>query len=954
MSGFRLATGGRIDRSRRIRFECNGRTSEGFAGDTLASALLANGVRIVGRSMKFHRPRGVLSAGVEEPNALFRVTRNGSAVPLVRATLQPLVDGLSARSENCFPSVTFDLGRMLDATHALWPAGFYNKTFMWPGWHTFERYIRRAAGLGRLPTGTDTTRYFHHNLHCDVLVCGGGRSGLEAAHAAGSAGARVVLIEQDSVLGGRLLAERPTVDRSDAWLTTMTAALAGMPNVRVMTRTTVAGYYDHNVLTAHDVSDAYRERNPAERFWKVRAKEVVLATGAIEQPLVFCSNDRPGVMLAGAVRHYLNRYAVAVGRSVVVATNNDDAYKTAVDLHDAGIGVVAVVDARSAPSSEAARDLGARGIRHIPSSMILEAAGSPCVRRVRIARLSKNAAGTEGAPTWLECDTLAVSGGWSPTVHLFSQAGGKLRYSEALACFIPDGCIQNVRVVGRANGELGPKPAPASAASRRSPAGRTDRQWIDFQHDVTVSDLELAVRENFTSVEHVKRYTTAGMSLDQGKTSNLNALSLLAELTHKPIADVGTTTYRPQFMPVTLGAIGGGQRGDLYAPTRLMPAHTCHQRHNATIADYGAWKRPRCYRSSEETEALAIEREVRAVRQHAGLFDSSPLGKIEVKGPDAAEFLNRLYVSDALTLLPGKVRYSLMLNENGIIIDDGVFAHLAPDLYVVSTSSSNAERIAAWLDEWHQCEWPDLRVVLAPVSSQWAVLTVSGPNARAIARSLNSTFDFSAEAFPHMSVRTGTLEGHPARIQRVSFTGELSYEISVPANAAEALWARLMSEGASLGITPIGIEAWLMLRLEKGFIHVGADTDGTTNAIDVGFGAVVDRRSTDFAGRRSLQRPNDRRTNRRQLVGIEPLKAGDRLVAGAHVVTGAAHKRRSEGVVTSAGRSPTLGRYIGLALLESGFSRTDECVMVLDAGRSVPARIVSPKFYDPTGKRMHG
>lgn len=984
----RLAQGGRVDRARTVSFTFNGRRLSGFAGDTLASALLANGVSVVARSFKFHRPRGILAAGFEEPNALVRVEIGGSAVPLVRATLQPLVEGMSAASENCFPSVDFDVGRVIDFLHPLFPAGFYNKTFKWPGWRTYEPFVRRMAGLGILPSGADRTLYHRHNLHCDVLVIGGGAAGLAAARAASRAGAQVVLMEQDVELGGRLLAERAQIEGQSAetWLAAVVDELTRSPPVRIMRRTLVAGYYDHNVLTAIDRSDAERAAGSVERFWVIRARQVVLAAGAIEQPLVFANNDRPGILLAGAVRTYLNRYGVATGRNVVVATNNDDAYRTAFDLHDAGVRVAAIVDARPGLGSQLEEGIRQRGLAVHRASMLVDTRGSSGVSAVAIMKLSAGAASLEGDRTWIASDAVAMSGGWAPTVHLYSQAGGKVSYSTALACFVPDNCRQQVRAVGAANGEFALAAAIAGGARaggeaawaarqehpavaragvgdrsetfgilpvRHAAVGPENRQWVDLQHDVTTSDIRLAVRENYLSVEHLKRYTTCGMAADQGKTSNLNALTLLAEMSGREIPAVGTTTFRPQFMPVTLGAINGGAQGELYAPARHMPAHSSHVRRGAQFEDYGGWQRPACYPRAGESREGAIAREVRTVRSALGLFEGSPLGKIEVRGADAAQFLHRVYANNVASLQPGKVRYGVMLNENGIVIDDGVFACMSPEHFLVSTTGAGAERIAAWLDEWHQCEWPGLDVIIMPVTTQWAVLTLAGAQARTLLQSLSTDMDFSAPAFPHMNFRVGHVAGRAARVQRVSFTGELSYEISVGATEAESLWQEIMHRGAAFGIDAVGVEAWLVLRLEKGFLHVGSDTDGTTNPLDIGLGGVLEKKSGDFIGRRSLLRAHDCSSERRQLIGLEPLDRKDALVAGAHIVRSAGSLPRSEGFVTSAAWSPTLARSIGLGLLERGHRRIGETVEVFDQGGLIRAQVVKPAFFDPGGERMN-
>jgi sarcosine oxidase, subunit alpha len=693
------------------------------------------------------------------------------------------------------------------------------------------------------------------------------------------------------------------------------------------------------------------------------------------------------------VRQYLHRYGVTAGANVLVATNNDDAWRTAFDLDDAGVAVAGIIDAREHPAEALLADADRRRLTVRTGAVVTTTRGDPGVRAAAVQELSPDGASVHGRARWITCDAIAMSAGWNPTVHLYSQAGGQVRYDERLGCVVPVQCRQRARVVGAANGEFAADAAVASgeeagraAASdaqvlaessrylspprqartdrrgesfgvrtvRRAPIATTARQWVDFQHDVTVADIELAVRENYTSIEHLKRYTTLGMSVDQGKTSNLNALTLLAELTGRSAADVGTTTFRPQFLPVTMGAIGGSAHGEIYAPTRRLPLHERHEVLRAEFDDYGGWRRPALYVRVGEAREQSIEREMLTARRALALFDASPLGKIEIRGPDAAEFVDRLYVNNMRSLLPGRVRYGLMLNENGIVIDDGICARLAADHFLVGTTSGGAERIAAWLEDWHQGEWPDLRLVMLPVTTQWAVVNIVGQQARCVLQQLKGDIDFSSTAFPHLHVRTGQLEGDVARVQRVSFCGELSYEIAVAAQRAEGLWTKLMTLGAAHGIEPIGVEAWVRLRIEKGFLHVGSDTDGTTNPLDLGLGPLVDRKPGDFIGRRSLLRPHDRRGDRRQFVGIEPIDESAVFAAGAHIVTGDGDSRRSEGFVTSACRSPILGRSVGLALLERGSARLGQQVTIFDAGRTAMARIVTPSFYDPTGARMNG
>ncbi len=976
----RLGSGGRINRDKPLFFTFNGRNLQGYEGDTIASALLANGIRTLNRSFKYHRPRGIMSAGVEETNALLTVSGGNGDIPVVRTTMRLLREGQQVKSPGGFPNVNFDFGRVLDFTHKLWSAGFYNKTFKWPNWHWYEGFVRRMAGLGDVPRGTDANKYFHHNLHCDVLIVGAGPAGLAAALSLANSGARVLLVEQDHEAGGSLLAGRANINGidSDEWICQTLSALDDALDVTLMTSSTVSGYYDHNVLTIADRSTA-----GIKRFWKVRTKQVLLATGAIEQPLVFENNDRPGIMLAGAAMEYVNRYAVKPAEEMVVATNNDSAYRSAFALHHNDVRIVAIVDARKNIDNELVAEAVRLGIPVLSGSMVVDTLGSKALTAVRVGELSEDGSTTFRAKHVISCQGLAVSGGFSPVNDLYSQAGGKLRYDTNLACFLPAECRQSVSVAGAAFGKFllsdaltqgarvgsevadkaGFKCSPAEVVVsgvtnyrlkpvRIAPSGDTSRQWVDFMHDVTVADIEQAVRENFVSVEHLKRYTTTGMSADQGKTSNLNALTLLAGLTGRSIEEVGTTTFRPQYMPVPMGAISGQRHGDSFAPARLLPAHDWHTSLGAVFEDYGAWKRPEYYTSNGHDRKTAIHEEVLALRRSIGLLDSSTLGKIELKGPDAGEFLNRIYVNNVLTLKPGRIRYGLMLSENGIVMDDGVFARLAEDHYLVNTTSAHAERMTGWLEKWHQCEWPDLELVISPVTSQWAVATVAGPGSRTLLREMESDIDFSAIALPHMSVACGTFLGVPARVQRVSFTGEMSFEISVPANHGQRLMEALMSAGAD-SIVPVGIEALIIMRTEKGYLEVGGDTDGMTNALDVGFAAIVAKKQADFVGKRSLLRAGDQRSDRRQFVGVEPLNADEEMEAGAHFVTSQDPGWRSQGFVTSTCFSPTLNRAIGLGLLERGFERKGETVTVFDQGRTFDVRITDPGFYDPAGERMN-
>ena len=979
----RLETGGRIDREKPLSFTFDGKRYGGFTGDTLASALLANGVRVTGRSFKYHRPRGILAAGAEECNALVTVGQGALEEPNIRATLQPLYDGLVARSQNCWPSVRFDIGRSLDYLHFLWPAGFYNKTFIWPHWRWYEGVIRRLSGLGKLPPADDPDHYVHRNAHCDVLVVGGGPAGLGAALAASERGLRVVLIEQDSLLGGSLLWSEGSIngEQGDAWLEDSVRVLRQRDNVTLLTDTTASAWFDHRMVIACEMVNDRRitgeREGPRQRLWKVHAREIVLATGAIEQPLVFANNDRPGIMLASAVQQYCNRYAVAPGKRIAVATNNDSAYRVAGALRNAGIDVVAMIDSRQKLSGKAARQVRDQGMTVFHNALPLDCRGDKGVRSVSVAKR-----GSPETLATLQCDCIAMAGGWQPAVHLFTQARGRLRYDTSLGAFVPDEIPPHVHVAGMVAGVLSldhaleqgreaglaavgdglqvrprtrSKNTGALHIERAGCGQRPDRQWIDFQYDVTLQDIDIATAENYTSVEHMKRYTTTGMSVDQGKTSNVNALLALAERTGRTPGEVGTTTFRPFYMPVTLGALAGRDSGEFYAPVQRSPLFACHEQLGARFEDYGTWRRPRVYPRNGESEQQAVTREAVAARTSVAVFDGSPLGKIEVQGPDAAEFLNRVYINNVTSLKTGRARYGLMLNENGIIIDDGIFARLADNYYLVHTTSAGANRIHAWMEALLQGDWPDLDVLLTPVTSQWANIAVSGPRSRELLERLESGIDLSGDGLLHMAIAAGTLDDTPVRVLRASYTGELCYEINVPADRGEALWNHLLKLGEDLQVTPIGVETLGILRTEKGYLHVGSDTDGNTTPRDVGWGHVADRKEGEFLGKRSLSRTFNTSGGRLEFVGLTPEQQDGVLIAGAHVIDTrhSSAPAPTQGYVTSACYSPNLQRYVGLGLVRDGSKRLGETVNVYDNGRVQGARISAPAAWDPEGGRLH-
>jgi sarcosine oxidase, subunit alpha len=977
---FRLAHGGAIDRSRPLRFRWEGRELTGFEGDTLASALVANGVCLLGRSFKYHRPRGLLGIGAEEPNILVQLGEGARSTPNVRATEALLYDGLAARPVNAWPNVRFDLLSVFSQVARFLPAGFYYKTFMWPDWHLFEGFIRRAAGLGKVAVEADPDRYESRSAHCDVLVIGAGIAGLTAACAAAASGARVIMAEQDFLVGGTARWDGAIVDDMAAsdWAEAKLAELRAMPGVRVLLRTAAVGYHDHNSLTLVETTgdEAACAADPTlarSRTWSVRATQVVLATGAIERPLVFGGNDVPGVMLASAVRHYISRYAALPGRRAVLFTNNDDGWKTAFALHAAGAEVAAIVDARGAvPLLLQERATKAKLPVYLGATISATSGG----HSLRHATISK----ADGSSVRINCDLIAMSGGFNPTVHLFSQSGGRLRWDEKLASFVPDEAVQAVRSTGTAMGlfdtaavldqahaaglsaarntgyhvatSAAPSAPPAGDSSPLKPLWQVSgpgKAFVDFQNDVTVDDIALSARENFRTVEHLKRYTTIGMAPDQGKTSNVNALAIMGLLTGQAPDTVGHTRYRFPYVPIALGTMAGNARGELYHPRKHLPAHDKHVAAGAVFEDYGAWARPAYYLRSGEAREAAIARETLAVRNHAGLFDGSPLGKIEVKGPDAGKFLDLIYANTMSSLKVGRSRYGIILGENGVVIDDGVASRLGDDHWLAGTSSAGAERIADWMEEWLQCEWLDLDVAVAPVTAQWAVLTLTGPSASEILRTVGT--DIEIDAFPHMSFVIGNIGGLAARVFRVSYTGETSYEINVSARSAGALWDLLVEAGSSFGLQPVGIDAWDALRTEKGFLHIGADTDGTTNAIDIGWGHVL-KKSNNFVGKRSLLRPNDQRDDRLQFVGLAVDAGQPALPIGAHIVSQNEKAKISEGYVTSSVESLTLGHPVALAMLSNGRARCGQTVKVATTSGICTATVTTPGAYDPQGERL--
>lgn len=994
----RLSQGGHVNREKRIHFRYDNKTLEGYEGDTLASALLANGITLVARSFKYHRPRGIYTAGSEEPNALVQLESGAYTEPNRRATEVEIYEGLSATSQNCWPSVNFDLGAINAKVSRLLPAGFYYKTFMWPAslWTTYEKFIRKAAGLGKSPNAIDPDRYDKLHVHCDVLVVGAGPAGLQAALSAGRSGARVLLIDEKPLAGGALIGGREIIDGEPAiqWVEKAIEELSAMQEVTVLPRTTVTGYYDYNFLVANERVSEHKgpgkSNEPKERLRKIRAKQVILATGSIERPLVFADNDRPGVMLASAIRTYINRFSVLPGRKIVLMTNNDSAYLTAIDAKEAGAEVT-VIDIRPETQGQLIDQAKEKGINIVNNRTVTAvqfAANS--IKGITTMTLTADGRDVSGSTAKMECDLIGVSGGWTPTVHLYSQAKGKLEYRDDLHCFVPKyrsqnnpgyeagackatwdlhGCLKEGAEAGAAAANAAgfanavPAEIPSVLEPRQSemrplwvlptdhPIGiGPKKHFHELHNDATVADIALAAREGFLSVEHLKRYTTTGMGTDQGKTSNVNALAVMAEIRQKTIPEVGTTTFRPPYTPLTFGSIVGHDRRELFLQKRKTAMHPCHEKAGAVFEDVGDWKRPFYFPRAGETMHQAVQRECLAARQTVGILDASTLGKIDIQGPDSKKLLNMVYTNAWNQLQPGRCRYGLMLDENGTVFDDGVTTCLAENHYHMTTTTGGAARVMGWLEEWLQTEWPSWEVYCTSVTEQWSVATITGPNARALLSELCDE-PLDEESFPFMSMKEFRVADMPARVFRISFTGDVAFEINVPARYGAALWNALMSAGEKYDICPYGTEAMHVLRAEKGFIIVGQDSDSTVTPLDLGMDWIVSKKKGDFLGRRSFARSDTSRSDRKQLVGLLTEDPQFVLQEGAHVVAELKDKPPMDmlGHVTSSYMSPNVGRSIAMAMIKDGFNRKGQTLDVaLMDGSSQKVKVVDPVFLSET------
>lgn len=1001
----RLATGGRINRAKPLTFTYAGRPLVGYQGDTLASALLANGVDIVGRSFKYGRPRGIMTAGVEEPNAIMQIgSTEATQIPNVKATEQILYQGLVCKPVNGWPNAEFDVMGVLGRVGGdLMTPGFYYKTFMWPKtqWLTYEKFIRKAAGLGSSPKVPDVDRYDHMNRHADVMVVGAGPAGLMAALNAAKKGARVLIADEHNEFGGSLLYSSETIDGKPAmdWVTDVVAQLATFERVTMLTHATVNGYHDHNFLTISErrtdhLADHAPRGQVRQRMHKVRTGSVVLATGAHERPLVFANNDVPGCMVASSLSHYINRFAVVPGERLVVVTSNDSGYQCAFDWADAGRQVVAVVDTRKNPDGTVTDLARQRGITVIVGSALIEARGKKRVIGALVAPINEGATFVAGDTQHFECDTIASSGGWSPAVHLSCHTGSRPVWSQDILGFVPGTTTEQRWAAGAVNGattlsdtladgiragsdaakaaghqsnDVLPLPAsstanqmvsdamPVYALPHTKPCSRAPKQFIDMQNDVTVAGIEMTTREGFESIEHVKRYTAMGFGTDQGKTGNINGMAVVAKALGKSIEETGTTVFRPNYTPVSFGVVTGANTGELFDPQRFTPMHEWHLTNGAEFENVGQWKRPWYYPKGDETMEQAIAREQLAMRNSVGVLDASTLGKIDIQGKDAREFLGRVYTNAWAKLQPGQCRYGLMCGEDGMVMDDGVTACLAENHFHMTTTTGGAASVLSWLEIYHQTDWPELEVFFNSVTDHWATMAIAGPNARKLLEKITDT-DVSADTFKFMQWKNATVAGIPARIFRISFTGDLSFEINVPAQYGLAVWKAVFEAGEEFDLTPYGTETMHVLRAEKGFIIVGQDTDGSMTPIDINHGwAVASSKPFSFIGKRGMQRADCLRENRKQLVGLMTTDPDAVLPEGAQAVRDPAEAipMTMVGHVTSSYHSAYLNRRIAMGVIKDGLARMGEKVYFpLRNGSIIEAMICSTVFVDPDNERQ--
>ena len=994
----RLSQGGQINRNQLLKFTFNGQTLHGYQGDTLASALIANGINIVGRSFKYHRPRGIIGSGAEEPNAIFQIGTGATTEAGIRATQIELYDGLVATSEKGWPSLSFDISIINDWFSKLFGAGFYYKTFMYPAkfWTLYEYFLRKMAGLGKAPIDPDPDHYSHQNTHCDILIVGAGPAGIMAAVVAGKSGAKVIIADEQASFGGSLLASRENIDNQTAhdWIVSQLEILEALPNVTCLSRSTVFGYYDYNFLTIDEkCTNHLAEFTPnsiRQKLWRVRAKQVVLAQGAFERPLIFPNNDRPGIMLASAVSNYINRYAVIPGKKAIIFTNNDSAYQAAIDLKLAGAESVEIIDSRSEQFSDMLIEAKNHGVLYQFNKVITNIIGSKRVRAVEIAAYNVDENTCESEIEKKQCDLVVYSGGWSPAVHLHSQSGGKNKWDQDRHCFVPESNVHGPFSIGSCNGtwsldecfaesiectkniisHLGlevttqklpkvktykvSKMVPLWQVKSLVPVESLPKQFLDYQNDTTVSDIYLAVREGYTGIEHVKRYTALGFGTDQGKLGNINGMAVLAQALDKPIAQIGTTTFRPAYTPVSFGVCAGEDIGKMFEPIRKTALHNFHEIKQAPFEIVGQWLRPWYFPVGKENMLETMNRECLATRSSLGIMDASTLGKIEVRGNDVVPFLEKIYTHDVAKMKVGQCAYGIMLGEDGMIMDDGVMTRFDENHFYLTTTTGGAASVMSWLEQWLQTEWPNLDVYLTSLTDHISTIALVGPKSRQVLQGLVKT-DLSSKKLPFMRVCKSEIENIEVTLFRVSFSGELAFEINVNSNHALHLWNILMKAGEQYGITPYGTETMHVLRAEKGFIIVGQDTDGSVNPIDAGLGWLI-AKNKDFIGKRSLCREDALRNDRKQLVGLLSADNISVVREGSQLVKEILSSGPTPmcGHVSSSYYSPILKHPIALALVEAGRKRYGEkLIAVSSEGNKIEVIITKPVFYDPNGERQH-
>jgi len=988
-----------IDQTIRISFKFNGRTLYGFKGDTLASALLANNIHLVGRSFKYHRPRGIMTCGSEEPNAIVQVGNDTSMTePNTRATEIELYEGLETTSQNCWPSVNFDIGAINNFFSPFIPAAFYYKTFMWPAsfWKKYEHFIRKSAGLGKSPTKPDKDIYDHRYLHCDILIVGGGISGIIAAKIAAQNNLNTVLLDDKNNLGGTTLFQdnecfKINNSYSNEWLKKEIENLNSFKNLTVKTRTTLAAYHSYNYLLAREnltdhLSSNEKKDKIRQRLWKIRAKKVIIATGAMERPLIFNNNDRPGIILSSSIKKYIDYYGVKCGQKISLFTNNDTAYETAISLSKGGVTVNSVIDIRDKSNSSIVKEVEKLGIKIHWKHTVVNTNGYKRINSIELMNLSDDGTAVVGNKSKEECDCLGISGGWTPRVHLFTQSGGKLKFRDKDNVFLPDKSSSEQISIGSCNGdfELGDVIENSNKLVKEflnindsdydnleincskeidkkniwllpsdKSLGKT-KPFLDFQNDSTAKDIKLALREGFKSIEHVKRYTTTGMGTDQGKLSNMHALGIVAETTGVKMGKLGTTTFRPPYTPLTFGTIVGRNVGEFFDIFRRTPMNDWHLKNNAEFENVGQWKRAWYYPKNNESMYEAVQRESKAARDSAGILDASTLGKIDIQGSDASEFLNRVYTNAWSKLSVGKCRYGLMLNEDGMVYDDGVTTRLAENHYIMTTTTGGAANVMGKLEDYLQTEWPELEVYLTSVTDHFATVSICGPNSRKILNKIIPELNLSDENFPHMSFKNAKIGKINCRVMRISFTGEHSYEINIQANYGNSLWEKCMEAGKEFNITPYGTEAMHLLRAEKGFIIVGQDTDGTMTPIDLQMNWIVSKKKYDFIGKRSLYRSDTIREDRKQLVGLITEDPKEVLEEGAQIVAELNNKSiEMLGHVSSSYYSPNLNKSIALAVVRSGKNMMGKKLLIPMENKTINVIVADPVFLDKENKRLN-